>query len=346
MLKRNLYSKGLAFLFAASLFTACQDDDYAERVNRDKPVATLDKVTATAVEGDAVTFTITMSQAISEPISYKLELLDESTGAFRDYTVSGLDAAETDVSGDGGYGQGPIGYLIEVPAFTETASFTINLMEDYKAGTNKTFKLRLRSAMNGNGVVAADSEIITLTVNDFVSNGVGAKLVWAGDTTDAFGTIHAGEYVGADDETYAISDFDFDLYVLDANSFEDVTGAGGATANSPEEVVVPADAPDGEYLIVADLYALGDEPAEEFPFDMTLYVTKFGTWDAVLPIDYFTSSSLASGGSGLGDGVYVAGYLTKTGTTYVLKDANSTTVAQGRMAALKAAVKGKRLAKK
>ena len=106
--------------------------------------------------------------------------------------------------------------------------------------------------------------------------------------------------------------------------------------------MISADAPDGEYYIIADLYDVGTAPAADFTFDMTLYASKFGVWDAQLPIDDFMTNHPTSAPSGLGDGLIIVAILTKTGTTYTLTDAETEELlASGRMAQLKNVVRGK-----
>lgn len=352
MSNKNIYTKGFLFLLAASLFTACQDDDTVETVNKNKPTVSLGagEATQAIVENGVATFTLTVDKPTTKEMDFKLEFLpDGSTGgaAFRDFVVDGLDVQETNVNGDGGYGQGVIGYIIHFPAFAQTATFSISVPDDFKPGTSKTLKIGLRSALNGQGLVAADSSVITLNVSDFVSEDVGIRLSWDGTTADTFGTLHEGTYTTTTGTEGSYTDFDFDFYVFDSSLSVDVTDAAAATGNSPENAVLETSSlADGDYYIVVDLYDSPENAATEFNLPVKLEVTKFGTWYAQINPPY-TSSSLSSYPSGLTDGIYIAAILTKTGSTYTLTDYNTDQVlAQGRRAQLLSKIQGLRGLKK
>ena len=333
---------GYKFFVAAMLaagFASCENYDEGEddtfNTRLDKPVVTLSASSFTVTEGEDVEITLTSDKAITTPMEFKLEMLPGSTGGFRDFVAMGDETTITT-------GAGVIGYLITMPAYTTSYTFTISPEVDLFVEGTETFNFRLYGASNSAGNIAEGAENIMVTVNDFVSNDVGLKLVWDGNAPDAFGTIVDGEYLDADGDAHAIDDFDFDLYVINTVTFEDVTEYAGATGNSPEEVVISADAPDGEYYIIADLYDVGTAPAADFTFDMTLYASKFGVWDAQLPIDDFMTNHPTSAPSGLGDGLIIVAILTKTGTTYTLTDAETEELlASGRMAQLKNVVRGK-----
>lgn len=335
---------GLTMMFAASLFTACQDDDSVETVNRNKPQVSLDRTSETITEGDEITFTMTTNRVSTRPMTFKVEVVgEESTSVFRDFTTSGT---ETDLTGDGGWGQGQIGYLIEFPAMAETATFTLTALNDFNVEQTETLKLRFRSAEDGNGSVAPESEFITITINENASNDVALRLDWSMSTTDAFGTIHPGIYQSGDSEE-AYSGYDFDLYIFDESFSVEVSEGAGATGNPLEEVTLDSTLPDGNYFVIVDLFDSGAAPDTPFVFDIKLEATKSGTWATTIPVEGFDSAYPVSAPGGLGAGYKIVAVIEKTGTTYVVKNYETDEVlASGRRAQLQNLVLNKRLGRK
>jgi len=318
MTYRNKFSLGFAFLAAALAVVSCSDDDTLKDVRGFKPTVKLNTVTASATEGEEITFTLTVDTPLNKDMDFKLELVDEeSTASFRDFTTSG---EETDISGGGGYGQGKIGYALVFPAYATTYSFTVTPTMDLEVEGNEVIKLLLRSSENSKGLVAAESRYITINVADDQSGDIAMELVWDGNTTDAFGTIHEGTYPITGGEGL-FADYDFDVYVYDEN-FNQVDGNQAATGDSPERLkLVSSDLADGQYLVAVDLYAAGPAPVTPFTFDMNLQVAKLGTWSQKIPLE-FTSASAT--------GEVLAAILTKTGTAYTLENAAGDVLASGR----------------
>jgi len=318
MIYKNKFSLGFAFLAAALAVVSCSDDDTLKDVRGFKPTVKLNTVTASATEGEEITFTLTVDTPLNKDMDFKLELVDEeSTASFRDFTTSG---EETDISGGGGYGQGKIGYALVFPAYATTYSFTVTPTMDLEVEGNEVIKLLLRSSENSKGLVAAESRYITINVADDQSGDIAMELVWDGNTTDTFGTIHEGTYPIAGGEGL-FADYDFDVYVFDEN-FDQVDDNQAATGDSPERLkLLTSDLVDGQYLVAVDLYEAGDAPLQPFTFDMNLQVAKLGTWSQKIPLE-FTSASPT--------GQVLAAILTKTGSTYTLADANGAVLASGR----------------
>lgn len=317
------------FLLAAVLmgtFASCTDDDDITLDTRsDKPLVSLDQTSASVTEGESVTFTMTSDRPLSEPMNFKVELVG-GEGSFREFTVDG--GGETTISD----GAGIIGYLVTMPAYATTHTFTITPDVDLDVEGTETFEIAFTSAGNGRGLVADGSDMITLTVADYVSNDVGLRLTWAQVYADAFGTLYDGEYTAATGVNPGhYSDFDFDIYVIDTATFDEVSGYAGATGASPEMVTLSEDLPDGEYWLIVDLYSAGPAPAQVFEHDISLQVSKFGNWSVTIPLTYL-SNHATSAPNGLNGGEVIAAVLTKTGTTYVLSTEEGEVLAQGRMA--------------
>lgn len=343
MIYKNKLSLGFAFLVASLAIVSCSDDDTLKDVRDGKPTVTLNTITAQATEGDEITFTLTVDTPQSSDMDFKLELVNEgSTASFRDFTTSG---EETDISGGGGYGEGIIGYSLVFPAYAKTFSFTVTPTADLEVEGTEVIKLLLRSSGNSKGLVAEESRYITITVADNQSGNIGMELKWDGNTTDDFGTIHEATYqtmVGNVIEDASFTEYDFDLYVLDSN-FDPVDDNQAATGDSPERLVLAnADLPDGDYFIAVELYEAGPVPITPFDFDMTLTVTKFGTWNKTIPLSFNSGSTEG--------GLVLAGTLTKAGSVYTFANADDEVLVSGRQAStlkakLKSAISKKKLKK-
>lgn len=346
VLMKNIFKyKSILAVALLATFASCNDDDDVTNTTRlEKPVITAAISSTSVTEGDEITVTLTSSKAISTAMEFKLDLLDTSTGNFRDFVSSGDETTITTGFGD-------IGHTITFPAYTTEYTFTITPEVDFNVEGSETLNFRFYGEGNARGMVSESSEFFTINVADYTSNDVGVRLVWDGSYADSFGTIVFPTYTGLNaqgvETEYEFAEWDFDVYVLDINSFEDVTGYAGATSAVPEESLVTADTPDGDYLIVADLYEPARAPIEPFTFNMHLDVTKFGTWSVSVPITAYNSDSPDSSSAGLDDGAMIIAVLTKAGTTYTLTDYTTNEVlAEGRKAQLLTTIKNKRIAKK
>lgn len=329
------------FLFAAALvssFASCSDDDDTTLSTRvEKPVVTVAVSSTTVNEGDAITITLTSSKAINTSMEFKLDVLNTSTGSFRDLTSE--DAIETNV--DNGFGQ--LGYYVTMPAYTTTYSFTITPEVDLEVEGSETFNFRFYGDGNSNGMVTEASEFFTVTVNNTVSNDFVAKLDWSSTTTDAYGTLVPGTYADAEGEEHEFCDFDFDMEIYDAG----LNIVSSSYTDCPEVAVLPADAPDGDYIVVPSFYTNEGPTAPEggdmlFKADVT--IGKPGAFKSVINMD--GEWSYAAGG--LADGndaaIIPVAIVTKTGTTYTATTMDGELLGTGRMASLVQKLAAKRKA--
>lgn len=332
----------LAALVLGTMASCSEDDDVTETTRAVKPVITVDATSFTLTEGESFTLNFTADKAISTAADFKLELVG-GEGSFRDYTVTG--ATETTID----EGAGIIGHTFSIPAYATTYSITVTVDQDLDVEGTETFVFALTSAVNARGLVAEGSGTITATVADYVSNDVGVSLTWDQNYENYFGTIMEGtfESTGANGniEQSLFTDYDFDIYVIEPNTGEDVTGFAGATGNSPEMVVIDANLPDGEYLLIADLFDSGDAPNVPFTHKLQMKVSKFGNWSTTIDIPGYTDTHPTSAPDGLGDGLTIVATLVKTGTTYVLKNADDVVLAQGRQANIAKTIKANKAKK-
>jgi hypothetical protein len=303
---RNI-KKLLPVMLVALAFVACDNDDETlEDVRLAKTVVTLDKTSVTATEGTEITFTLNVDSPNSSAMDYKVEIYDAGTTAsFRDFSCSG---DETDTAA-GGFPQGKIGYIMTVPAYATSTTFTITPDIDLLKEGNEVLKLRLVSSGNGLTKINPDSEIITINIADYVSNDVGVGLTWD-KQTNLFGSIIDTPYIGTDNLAHDTSMFDFDLYIFDPSGSP--LNFDGATGANPELTVLDASLPDGDYYVYFEIYTYTGfiRPKVAFNHDMKLTMSKYGVWSTTISVPMTTSDSFAD---------YVA-IITKTGNSYVVTD--------------------------
>jgi hypothetical protein len=330
----------LASLIFSTLFISCQEDDTLEDVRSVKAKVTADITNVSLVEGESATITLTIDEPLYQDTTFKIDLnSDGSTGSFRDFST---DGRETTID-EAGFSAGKIGYIITFPAYQTTAQFTIDAVLDLMTEPTEVLSLRLSSTGNGLALVDASSETIKVTINDLVSNDLGIELDWTQTYADSFGTLHFGTYVAADGNEYEYADYDFDFYVFDSG-FNEVSGFAAATGAAPEMAILDGTTlADGVYEIYADKYdnaPASHAPSTPFQFEMSLTVSKFGTWSKVIPISYYSTSTPVSAPNGLNGGEFLVARFTKAGSVYTLNDPDTNEVlAQGRLAQAKEAIK-------
>lgn len=323
----NIQKVLILSVLAGSLFSCNKDDETLENIRLTKNVVTLDRTSASAVEGTSITFTLNVDTPNKTAMDYKIEVYNEgSTASFRDFScsVGGVAVDETTTS-DGGFPQGKIGYLLQVPAFASSTTFTITPNKDLFKEGNEVLKLRLVSSGNGLLKVNPSSEIITINIADFVSNDVGVGLIWD-KQTNWFGTISDRPYLGTDSVMHDTSMFDYDLYVLDSSG--NPVNLDGATGANPELSVLSATSPDDVYDVYFEIY-IPSNPASfirpKVPFlqDIQLTISKYGVWSTTIIVPLYSDNSFAG----------TVAQITKTGNNYIVTDYNTSAVlASGKLA--------------
>lgn len=328
------------FVFVAALmgvFASCNDDEDVTNDTRSvKPVVTLDQTNFTVTEGEAITITMTADKPLNDAMDFKLELVG-GDGTFREFTTSG---SETDIN----VGAGIIGHTVSMPAYATTHTFTITPLVDFDVEATETFQIAFTSAVNMKGAVAPGSEMITLTVANAVSDDFVVRMEWQTEHADAFGTLHADTYTGVDGVEHETCAFDFDLELYDA----DFNLLDASYSDCPEQITIPASAPDGDYIIVPSFWtnasAAGSVPASgEIVYPVTITMAKPGVF--VHTVDMTGQFLYSDGGSVQGnpDAYIPVAMVNKTGTTYTVTDYNTGAVlAQGRMASLMTMLRNKR----
>ena len=345
-MKKIKYSLGFAVAILG-LLSSCTELESGDDIRLDKPVITVDQTSFSVTEGDTVTINLTADKAITQDMQLKLELLSSSTASFRDYTVVENGEATDETNPD--MGTGPIGHVLTFPAYTTSYTFKIVPVLDLHTEGTETFNFRLYGDSNSTGTVEESSENITLNVANGTSDDFIVEMERNGNHDTWFGNIEPTTYVGADEQDYEYCDFDFDIEIYDAGftpQFVDYN-------NCPAITGIPADAPDGDYIIVPSFWdnvsSAGAVPASgeiEFPVKVTM--GKPGVFEHTTDLSGTFTYTAGGANNGNADAYVPIATVTKTGTTYVLRDYNDPDIilGQGRMAQIKSLLKHGKVAKK
>jgi len=319
-MKKNIIK--LLSLFVLIGFSSCQDDDNDYPTAEAKPVVSLSQASYTGAEGQPVTITLNLDKAINKPIDLKLELVDDSK--FDDLTFTG--AALLDIST--GWGDLPA-YSVVIPANTSTYSFTTTLIDDEVYSPNKVYTFKLSTAGNLNGTFASGSEVFfDVTFSNTVSDVLNLTFAW--DQTFDFGG-----------ETYTLCDlaYDVDVVVLDEN-FADMDITDAQTGDCPEHLSMSlADYPDGTYYLAGYLYdnaGIAGVGIPEFDIPMTISYQRGGSQG--LSTEGSFSADFLESESPNDEFILVAIVIIENGV-FTIQNADEVTIAQGRQANLKKALK-------
>ncbi|WP_191860596.1 hypothetical protein [Hanstruepera ponticola] len=180
-MKNILKLKYVLVLSGLVALSSCTDldQDYPE-VN--KPIATMDMTSATIAEGESVTFTVMIDEALSTQSDFKIDLLSSSSGSMDDFTT---DAPHLDE-----YEVGPEGWQVTVAPLGNSVSFTITPERDLDPGEGtETLKFRLTQGQFGNSIVSGGAIDFTVTVLDY------DFCLWNFSMTDLYGDGWNGGYL-------------------------------------------------------------------------------------------------------------------------------------------------------
>ena len=336
---KNIFNyKFVAVVFSLGMLSSCNDEETSYE-NSVKPIVTTQQTTLTIAEGASAPVTLNLDMPFKEKCELKIEIVG-GTGSNDDFDTDGDQTITDD-------GWGLLGYKLEIPAYATSYTFNINAILDLLPEGTETLKLKLSSAGNSNAIVDGGSEFINVTINPTVSTDFYAKFDWSGSSKDAHGTTLPGEYKGVDDKLHEYCGFDFDLEIYDAG----FTLVDASYSSCPEEITLDgATTPDGDYIIVPSFWtkaiaATSVPKSGEIIYPAVLTMSKPGAF--VHTVDMTGLFKYSVGGANdtpsNPDAYIPVAVVTKTGTSYVLTDYNTSEVlAQGRMQAFINAIKNKK----
>lgn len=351
MMKKNIINGLYVALVASFAFVSCTNDvDQDYKLSGNESVATiavdqtalLEKNDATtAVNETVASFVVTVDKPHITNMKFKLEFLAaESTGTLDDIVVN-LEDSPIDFGSDG--------YLITIPRNELTTSFSISSVFDETVETSETFKFKVYPVGDLNGVVAADSQTITLTVGNSTDDTLRITFDWNGDA----------EWKNQNNEFRPLSDFDFDLEIYNSS----LSGIIATSySDSPEKIELdPTTYADGTYFIVPSFWSnpvgstdpLDDLPMLPINFSPKVTVSKPGIFVREFDLAGIWNSTAGGNEQGNPDAYQILAYFVKTtdaGTgeaMYELYDADNNLLDSGRMANLSATLglKSKKLKK-
>lgn len=352
MMKKNIINGLYVALLASFAFVSCTNDvdqDYNLSGNESVATVTADK-TALLEKDDAATpsvneavanFVVSVDKPFITNMKFKLEFLPaESTGTLDDIVIS-LEDSPIDF--------GSAGYLITIPRNELSTSFSIASVFDDAVETSETFKFRVYPVGDLNAVVAAESQIITLTIGNSTDDTLRITFDWNGD----------GEWRNQNNEFRPLSDFDFDLEIYNSSLSAVIATS---YSDSPEKIELdPSDYADGTYFIVPSFWSnpvgstdpLDDLPMLPISFSPKVTVAKPGVFVREFDLAGIWNSTAGGNEQGNPDAYQIIAYFVKTtnaGTgeaTYQLFDANDNLLDSGKIANLGATLglKSKKLKK-
>lgn len=343
-MKNILNYKIIAIASCLGLLSSCNNDENTSYTQSVKSIVTTQQTSLTIAEGASASVTLNMDKPYKEASNLKIELVG-GTGSQDDFTVDYTGVAPLDIETTVDDGWGLIGYKLSIPAYTSSFTFNINTVLDLLPEGTETLKLKISSAGNGNALVDPSSEYINVTITPTVSTDFVAKFDWSGSYKNYHGTTLLGEYKGVDDKAHEFCGFDFDLEIYDAgfNLYD------ASYSDCPEQITLDgATTPDGDYIIVPSFWtrtvaAAAVPKTGEIIFPAILTMAKPGAFIHTVDMTGLFKYSLGGAAQSNPDAYVPVAVVTKTGTTYVLTDYNTSEVlAQGRMQSFINAIKNKK----
>lgn len=247
-MRKNIKYKVLGLAFLVIGMVAC--DTASQEPEPIVPpegyaVATFVNATGTTVtEGDTIIFNIAIDQTIDRSITFGFEQTGGTCDG-DDYTV---------VPG-------------VIAPYTKTAKLYIIFNEDYDVAATETLNGKIGVFSIADRYLVSTETVfptLTATVNNLVSDNVDVILSWSQEVTvkdiveveltaEEYGIEYTYTLIDTVDITVDVADeVDWDIFVINGDG--DLVDMA-ATGSNPEELELVL--PDGDYLIITDLYANG-----------------------------------------------------------------------------------------
>lgn len=278
---KKIFSRYISILVVAAAFAACSDDDNTSdsTLAPTAPTVTvaIDHPTATLLEKDSTFgFTVTLSEPQIVDVAVYVEVSGGDATADDDFTYTSQ---------------------VVIPANRKTASGSVSIKADDIPEDTETLEITIGDARTENAAITPAK--MSFTILNEASTDLPLELSWNGIAYDANG--------GLVDPT-AIADMRLLITDLDGNVIDGADGAGF------ESYTLPGDAPDGEYLVRADLFAALDirDPSAIPTLDLTLEYSQAGV---MAPVTLEFPSALYIGAV-CEQNYYTLAKIIKTGNTY------------------------------
>ncbi len=205
--------------------------------------------------------------------------------------------------------------IVEIPNYVRKGSFQYEILEDLDAEGDENITFVLSGVQEPFG--AYNTKEYNVVIKDSMYSTLNLTFDWDGTF----------EYLG---DTYPIcGNVDMDVYVLDDQG-NDLGIYDAATGACPEVMIVDESWDDGTYYLATNMYENGlDSLFLNVPYPITVTAVKGGVFkESFVPEDIWTSEDEDFVNDGNG-GFKELMILEKSGTTYTVRDADGTLVAQG-----------------
>lgn len=306
MKKTNIFIKSLlAVAFVA--FVGCDDDTF-QKANQDvegligedrKPnvTATLSDSNINEAGDPEVLITVNLDKAVDFPMPFTAVL-------------AGGTADNNDFSANS----------VTIPAYSKQGVIKVTINDDI--APEETEVLELEVTPDGSPYIyeALGRPVVSLSIDNNATNDFTVQLDW--DTL----------YDGVDGSSHHACDFDLDIEVY-TSDFSSIVAT--SYSSCPEGITfAEGSLTDGDYWLVPSFWdsSTGVTPSTDFQIPAMLTVGKPGVW--VETIDLTSQWDTATGGNAQGnpDAYLVKYYLTVSGNTYTVTDADSgSVIGTGRM---------------
>ncbi|WP_281764451.1 hypothetical protein [Neptunitalea lumnitzerae] len=298
MKKLNIFSKFLiAGLVAVSTFSCNDEHDFS--LNEKPVVSNTGETTLTITEGSEATIELAVSQSIASSIFVLFKPATDDFDFTSDFVIGEGEFIEDYHTG------GPEGYVVEIPAYSDTFSVPVEAILDVVPEGSESFDMVMSSYYTRMGTVEGETITYTINVEDYIVNDLDIEFSWDGTYTDA------------DGDTQDLCDIDFDLELYDA-SFNIIDYS---YSSCPEGLyITEGELADGTYYLVPSLWSTNDATfASPMDFPAMLTVTKVNQTQTTLDLSDVWNST--DGGYVEGNSGYQYVYLlTISGSNYTLTD--------------------------
>ena len=232
---KNKYIKLLALVFIASASVSCVNDDETFGINSNKPTATTSVTALTLSEGESGVIPFTISNPISSPSQFKIEL------AGGNGTQDDITAGDGDTDSDTGIAHE--GFEITVPAFASSFDIPVNALLDLdQTEGTETITLKI-SAAGVRTIVTPQDYLVEVTIQDFefclwtlsMSDDYGDG--WGGGSISLEVNGNITEYKNedlVDDAPYVVETQVIEVPVLLGSAYSFTYNAGAGNGGAPD----------------------------------------------------------------------------------------------------------------
>ncbi|MGX1023169.1 hypothetical protein [Psychroflexus sp. MBR-150] len=295
------------------IFTSCVNDDTNVTPSNEKPILTATQTEFTVKRGETIGIPISISRPINNVIPVELLVTGGTARKGIDYV-----AGDGDISAD--FGNPDESFIADIPPTVETFEIPFTALEAPSDDTYNTVEIDLKAVGIRTALFEGNTQRITINIEP--SDNFLSRVEW-----DAI-------YVDVDGNEHSFCDFDMDLELYNATTFQIVATS---YSSCPEEILIaPGDLPDGDYFIVPSFWSQGGAatPADAENIPVTMTVSKPGVFTHTFDLTEVPAWSNFAFGAGEGNidaYLFDVALLNIQGSTFTVTDPDtSEVIVQGR----------------